>query len=97
MSKEGYFINRRDFLKVLTAGTLLIGVSGCSNTFETISSTTTSPTPSQPLSTATGVEIVWDLWGVPHVFAKSDEEAMFGLGYASAKARLIQMELSRRG
>jgi len=96
MNKDGYFISRRDFLKVLTAGTLLIGVSGCSNTFETISGTTTSPTPSQPLSTATGVEIVWDLWGVPHVFAKSDEGAMFGLGYASAKARLIQMELSRR-
>lgn len=96
MSKDDYVLSRRDFLKALTAVTLLIGASGCSNAVETISSTTKSPAPSQPPSTTPGVEIAWDLWGVPHVFAKSDEEAMFGLGYAAAKARLIQMELSRR-
>ena len=96
MSKNGYILSRRDFLKALTAGTLLIGASGCSNTIETISSATTSPAPSQPSSTTPGIEIAWDIWGVPHVFAKSDEEAMFGLGYAAAKTRLIQMDLSRR-
>ena len=29
------------------------------------------------------VELVWDRWGVPHVFATTDEEAMYGLGYAT--------------
>lgn len=96
MSKDNYVLSRRDFLKALTAGTLLIGASGCSNTIETISSTTTGSAPFQTPSATPGVEIAWDLWGVPHVFADSDEDAMFGLGYASAKTRLIQMELSRR-
>lgn len=96
MSKDDYVLSRRDFLKALAAGTLLIGASSCSNAVETISSTTTSPSPSQSSSIKSDIEVVWDMWGVPHVFADSDEDAMFGWGYASAKARLIQMELSRR-
>lgn len=32
-----------------------------------------------------------DGWGVPHVFAKSDEGAMYGLGYAAAEDRGFQM------
>ncbi|MEW5826726.1 MAG: penicillin acylase family protein [Candidatus Bipolaricaulota bacterium] len=42
------------------------------------------------------VDIVRDTWGVPHVFAATDEAAMFGLGYASAGDRMLQMEYSRR-
>lgn len=43
------------------------------------------------------VEIVRDKWGVPHIFARSEEDAVFGLGYCHAQDRLFQMELSRRG
>ncbi len=42
------------------------------------------------------IEILRDEWGVPHVFAETDEGAMFGLGYASAEDRMLQMEYCRR-
>jgi penicillin G amidase len=42
------------------------------------------------------VEILRDRWGVPHVFAGSDDDAYFALGWATAQDRLFQMELNRR-
>jgi penicillin amidase len=41
-------------------------------------------------------EILRDRWGVPHVFAASDDDAYFALGWATAQDRLFQMELNRR-
>lgn len=41
------------------------------------------------------VEIVRDRWGVPHIFAGSDPDAYFALGYVHAQDRLFQLELSR--
>lgn len=42
------------------------------------------------------VEIVRDRWGVPHIFAGTDHDAFFGLGYVHAQDRLWQMEMNRR-
>ena len=42
------------------------------------------------------VEILWDRWGIPHIFAKSAEDAYFSEGYVHAQHRLFQMELFRR-
>lgn len=42
------------------------------------------------------VQIVRDREAVPHVFASSLEDALFGLGYAHAQDRLWQMEMMRR-
>jgi penicillin amidase len=42
------------------------------------------------------VEVVRDRWGVPHVYAQSQAEAAYGLGYAHAQDRLWQMEMQRR-
>ena len=42
-----------------------------------------------------GVEIFRDPWGTPHVFADTDQGAMFGLGYASAEDRHFQMCFNR--
>jgi len=42
------------------------------------------------------VQIVRDEHAVPHVFAQTDADAFFGLGWAHAEDRLWQMELSRR-
>jgi penicillin G amidase len=39
--------------------------------------------------------IVRDRWGVPHIFAASDEDAAFALGFAAAQDRLFQMDLLR--
>jgi penicillin G amidase len=42
------------------------------------------------------VEIVRDRWGVPHIYANDDDDAYFGLGWATAQDRLFQMEMNRR-
>jgi len=42
------------------------------------------------------VELLRDEWGVPHVFAKSDAGAMYGLGYATAQDRAFQMYYNLR-
>jgi penicillin amidase len=42
---------------------------------------------------------VWlfrDRWGVPHIFAETEEDASFALGWAHAEDRLWQMEMMRR-
>jgi penicillin amidase len=50
----------------------------------------------QPGLPAADVEIVTDDLGFSHVYAKSDADAFFGAGYAMARDRLFQMELTRR-
>ncbi len=42
------------------------------------------------------VEIVRDADGVPHIFAATDHDAYFALGYVHAQDRLWQMEFQRR-
>jgi penicillin amidase len=42
------------------------------------------------------VELLRDRWGIPHVFAKTDAGAMYGLGYATAEDRGFQMYLNLR-
>jgi penicillin G amidase len=41
------------------------------------------------------IELVRDRWGVPHIFAASDADAYFGLGFAVAQDRLFQLDLLR--
>lgn len=43
------------------------------------------------------VTIYRDAKGVPHVFAESSAQVMYGAGYALAQDRLAAMELARRG
>ena len=42
------------------------------------------------------VEILRDRFGVPHIFAQSERDAHFGLGFVHAQDRLWQMEMNRR-
>ena len=42
------------------------------------------------------VEIIRDRHGVPHIYARSQNDAVFGLGFVHAQDRLWQMELRRR-
>ncbi|TAN51313.1 MAG: penicillin acylase family protein, partial [Betaproteobacteria bacterium] len=42
------------------------------------------------------VEIQRDRYGIPHIFAQRDEDAIFALGYVHAQDRLWQMEMNRR-
>ena len=45
---------------------------------------------------AAPVEIIRDRHGVPHIAARSRDDALYGLGYAHAQDRLWQMEVNRR-
>ncbi|MBM3960227.1 MAG: penicillin acylase family protein [SAR202 cluster bacterium] len=45
---------------------------------------------------APAVELLRDSWGTPHIFATTETDGFFGLGYAAAEDRLLQMELIRR-
>ncbi len=42
------------------------------------------------------VEVLFDRWGVPHVYARDADDAWFAAGYLQARERLWQMELYRR-
>ena len=45
---------------------------------------------------AAPVEVVRDHNGVPHIRARSEEDALYSLGYVHAQDRLWQMEMNRR-
>lgn len=42
------------------------------------------------------VEVLYDDYGVPHIYAQSEDDAYFALGYVHAQDRLFQMEMLRR-
>src|SRR6476661_6570919 len=42
------------------------------------------------------VSIERDEYGVPHIFAATEEDGYYGLGFAHAQDRLFQMEMTRR-
>jgi penicillin amidase len=42
------------------------------------------------------VEVLYDDYGVPHIYAQNDEDAYYALGYVHAQDRLFQMEMIRR-
>ena len=42
------------------------------------------------------IELMRDIWGVPHIFSDTDAGAMYALGYASAEDRAFQMYYNLR-
>lgn len=42
------------------------------------------------------VEVLFDAYGIPHIYAQTMEDAYFALGYVHAQDRLFQMEMLRR-
>lgn len=49
-----------------------------------------------PAISTAEIELIYDDWGTPHVFADSDEGAFYGLGWAAARDRGFQMHYSLR-
>jgi penicillin amidase len=47
-------------------------------------------------SLANNVEVYYDSYGIPHIYAENDKDAFRTLGYVHAQDRLWQMELLRR-
>lgn len=57
----------------------------------------TSPAAAQPTR---GTEVLWDTYGVPHVFARNDVELGYGFGWAQMQAHadlLLQLYAEARG
>lgn len=42
------------------------------------------------------VEVLRDPWGVPHIFAQTEEDLFFAQGFVHAQDRLFQMDVNRR-
>ncbi|MEZ4826908.1 MAG: penicillin acylase family protein [Bacteroidia bacterium] len=42
------------------------------------------------------VEVLYDTYGVPHIYGADDHDVYFALGYVHARDRLFQMEMIRR-
>ncbi|MBV9616949.1 MAG: penicillin acylase family protein, partial [Ktedonobacteraceae bacterium] len=42
------------------------------------------------------VEIITDTYGIPHIYAQTEDDLFFAQGYIHAQERLWQMELNRR-
>lgn len=42
------------------------------------------------------VQVCWDLYGVPHIYAESEEDLALSFGFIQAYDRLFQMDLARR-
>lgn len=42
------------------------------------------------------IQVYYDKFGIPHIYAQSEEDAQFALGYVHAQDRLFQMEMLRR-
>ena len=42
------------------------------------------------------VELLRDRWGTPHIFAANEADGFYGLGYACADDRMLQMDMVRR-
>ncbi len=45
---------------------------------------------------ANEVKVLYDTYGIPHIYAENEEDALRALGYVHAQDRLWQMELLRR-
>jgi penicillin amidase len=59
-----------------------------------------SPTPSSTVSgnpaLSSSVDVYYDSYGVPHVYAASDDDAAYAMGYLHARDRMFQMDFQRR-
>jgi penicillin amidase len=42
------------------------------------------------------VQIITDVWGVPHIYAENEDDLFFACGYVHANERMWQMDLTRR-
>lgn len=42
------------------------------------------------------MEVLFDAYGVPHIYAENEEDAYFSLGFVHTQDRLFQLEMMRR-
>lgn len=94
-------INRRTLLRRFTgAGLATLGV-GAAGSGTTAGAPTASPTASPAaLESSVSADVLWDTWGVPHIFAEDAPGLFYGFGWAQAHAHgdlLLRLYAEARG
>ena len=59
-------------------------------------STAVRATPHQVAGLQNDAQIIVDFWGIPHIYAANDHDALFLQGYNAARDRLWQIDLWRK-
>jgi penicillin amidase len=75
------------------AALALAALAACSGSS---SDSTASTTVSGNAGLGANVDVFTDAYGVPHVYASSDEDGAFAMGYLHARDRMFQMDFLRR-
>ena len=87
---------RRILIRLLAALIFLLGVAGGGLYFYLRQSLPQTSGEVAVDGIAGPMDIVRDADAIPHIFASTKLDAMFGLGYVHAQDRLWQMEFQRR-
>jgi acyl-homoserine-lactone acylase len=90
-------LNRRALLRRFAGGGLT--ALGLETTLQ-VSVTSAQPASPTPLQPPASAEVLWDTWGVPHIFADDAPGLFFGFGWAQAHAHgdlLLRLYAEARG
>jgi penicillin G amidase len=94
--QQNLFYSMKIIKKILLSLTVLLVVAGIGLYFYLKS---TKPTLNGELNLKglkAPVEVLYDDYGVPHIYAQNEEDMYLAFGYVHAQDRLFQMELVRR-
>src|SRR6478736_8108162 len=89
-------LNRRTLLQRFAGGGLATFGIGATLSGEAAGAQPASPTPLE----GAAAEVLWDSWGVPHIFAEDAPGLFFGFGWAQAHAHgdlLLRLYAEARG
>ncbi|MGZ3425793.1 MAG: penicillin acylase family protein, partial [Polyangia bacterium] len=76
----------------ITCLSLVLFLFGCtSHPIDDIPTTDTVKNP----ALASGVDVVRDQWGIPHIYGDNEADVAFAQGYVTAQDRMLQMDLTR--
>jgi acyl-homoserine-lactone acylase len=90
-------LNRRTLLRRVAGGGLATLGAG---TFLGGAAAAAQPASPTPLDVPAAAEVLWDTWGVPHIFAADAPGLFFGFGWAQAHAQgdvLLRLYAESRG
>jgi acyl-homoserine-lactone acylase len=82
-------IDQRRVLHVnllLTALLFSLFLGACAELPSVIPPPNLTPAPAQDVGAPAGTEILWDTWGVPHIYADEASGLFYGFGWAQAKS-----------
>ncbi|MEL6830621.1 MAG: penicillin acylase family protein, partial [Pseudomonadota bacterium] len=69
---------------IFLATTLIIGLAACSTTVEPPAEDVLTDEVTAPVEVTASTEILWDRYGVPHIYGEDSESVFYGYGWAQA-------------